>query len=250
MKITHQYLFDLINEELNKTLEEENIDEGVLDYLKGAGQSAGGKIADTGKAIKNKVGQVAGDIKNAGMTASVKADVQKAVQESGLMAQKFTKIFKDLLHRADALRMDDEVNQIKKELGALQTYQETAARGLDQTTSAAIDDVKPAEVAPTQEPKAEPVVQQPDTSPSTVQEPIAPTKPVSPKQKKKTTVKQPTTKQPTPPKQKQMSLQDLTDAYRAAGNRKDVAAKNLGITPEEFSRRVLAAKSNKGKTNK
>lgn len=135
MKISHEQIRTLVLKEIESL--PQDIREGVLDYLKGAGQSAGGKIADTGRSIakavgdkataaKNKVGQVAGDIKNAGAVASLKGDVQKAVQESGMAMERFKSTFTDLLARAQSLRLDDEEQVIKSELGAIEQYQMNA----------------------------------------------------------------------------------------------------------------------------
>lgn len=133
MKITQEQLRQIVAEELESQLQE-----GVFDYLKGAGKAAGGKVADTGKsvanaisnkanAVKNKVGQVAGDIKSAGATSSLKADIQKTAQDAGMQIQGLIDRFTDLLARAQSMRMEEEESIIKAELQALRNYQETAA---------------------------------------------------------------------------------------------------------------------------
>lgn len=135
MKITRQELNKLVMEEIDKL--DPELREGVLDYLKGAGGAAATKASDTGKsiakavgdkatAVKNKVGQVAGDIKNAGAVASLKGDVQRAVQESGMAMERFKNTFTDLLARAQALRLNDEEETIKAELNAIEQYQMNA----------------------------------------------------------------------------------------------------------------------------
>jgi hypothetical protein len=136
MKITRQDLHKLVLQEVEKL--PPDIREGVMDFLKGAGGAAAGKASDTGKSIakavgdkataaKNKVGQVAGDIKNAGAVASLKADVEKASQEAGMQIQGLYDRFTDLLARAQSLRLEAEEKVIKAEMQALKNYQETAA---------------------------------------------------------------------------------------------------------------------------
>lgn len=136
MKISHQELQNIILNEVKNL--PEDIREGVLDYLKGAGGAAADKAGATGKSIanavkdkataaKNKVGQVAGDIKSAGQQASLKADVQKASQEAGMAIEGLIGKFTDLLARAQSMRMEAEEKEIKAELQALRNYQETAA---------------------------------------------------------------------------------------------------------------------------
>lgn len=150
MKVTTEQLMRLVAEEIENL--DPDLQEGIMDYFKGAGGAAGSKASSTASSVgssianraksvasgvgnaatsaKNKVGQVAGDIKNAGATSSLKADVQKAIQQSGVQVQTLMKTFRDLLARAQSLRLSDEEQQIKSELQALQTYQETAAAGL------------------------------------------------------------------------------------------------------------------------
>ena len=162
MKITQEQLKNLILEEFEK-IDQQTLEEGVFDYLKGAGQSAGSKAGDLGKAVakqvndkatavKNKVGQVTGDIRTAGATASLKGDLQRAIQQSGMMVEKFKNQFTDLLARAQSLRLDDEEGQIKSELQALQTYQETASKSIHPETAT----VSKPELGTTQAPKQSP----------------------------------------------------------------------------------------------
>jgi len=154
MKITQKDLLKLVDEETDKIIKE-----GFLDRLKGSGTNAGSKVADAGRSVANKVsntakagaksvgdkfkaasdkvGQVAGDINHAGKTSSLKADLQKAIQESGMMVEKFTKTFSDLHARAQSLGLHDEEQQARTELAALNTYQSTASQGLDKPTSTA-----------------------------------------------------------------------------------------------------------------
>lgn len=148
MKITRENLYKIILSEVNNLSPE--LQEGVLDYLKGAGGAAAGKASDTGKSIaksvsdkataaKNKVGQVAGDIKSAGQQASLRADLSKATQEAGMQIEALISKFRDLLARAQSMRMDAEEQEIKAELQALQTYQETAAADMSARGGADMD---------------------------------------------------------------------------------------------------------------
>ena len=136
MKITNRELQKIVLEEVEKLQPE--LQEGVLDFLRGAGKSAGGKASSVGKsiaksvgdkatAVKDKVGQVAGDIKTAGSVASLRGDLQRAAQEAGQQVEKLIEVFNTLLARAQSLRLDQEENEIKTELAALKNYQQTAA---------------------------------------------------------------------------------------------------------------------------
>ena len=87
MKVTQEFLKQVIKEEIEAEMKEGNLDEGVLDFMKSLGGQAGAAAAQKGRDIKQKIGQkvgqataaVGGAVQKA-KTASLDADMQKQLQ--------------------------------------------------------------------------------------------------------------------------------------------------------------------------
>lgn len=120
MKIKVNDIENLIFEEINR------VDEGVFDALRGGSKELG-----------RKIGSAAKDIKTAGQKSSLQADLNKLTQRAGQTIQMLSRQFEDLQGRAQALGLDNELQQIKTELNALDNYMRTAASngGLNQSTN-------------------------------------------------------------------------------------------------------------------
>ncbi len=117
MKITQQQLKQIINEEIQKMVEEDNLEEGFLDFLKGAGgtaaSQAGGAVKRAGQAVAAK----AGEIKKAGQTASVKADIPKLINKATKELQKIGSDLLNLQQRASSLGVTLELDEIEGLIG-------------------------------------------------------------------------------------------------------------------------------------
>lgn len=117
MKITQQQLKQIINEEIQKMAEEGNLEEGLLDFLKGAGGTAatqaGGAVKRAGQAVAAK----AGEIKKAGQTASVKADIPKLINKATKELQKIGSDLLNLQQRASGLGVDIELDEVEGLIG-------------------------------------------------------------------------------------------------------------------------------------
>jgi len=117
MKITQQQLKKIINEEIQKMVEEDNLEEGFLDFLKGAGgtaaSQAGGAVKRAGQAVAAK----AGEIKKAGQTASVKADIPKLINKATKELQKIGSDLLNLQQRASSLGVTLELDEIEGLIG-------------------------------------------------------------------------------------------------------------------------------------
>jgi len=106
MKITQQQLKQIINEEIQKMVEEDNLEEGFLDFLKGAGgetaSQVGGAVKKAGQAVAAK----AGEIKKAGQTASVKKDVARSLQSIKAAVDNSQASLEQLARRAAELKLN------------------------------------------------------------------------------------------------------------------------------------------------
>ena len=105
MKISHKDLVAIVTKEVN------GLHEGVLDQLRG-------RLGD--------IGSKSGNNKQAGDTASLDGDLERASQKVALQVQQSIKTFTDLLARAQSMRLQEQEQRIKNELQALKTYQRTA----------------------------------------------------------------------------------------------------------------------------
>ena len=105
MKISHKDLVALITKEVS------GLHEGVLDQLRG-------RLGD--------IGSKSGNNKQAGDTASLDGDFERASSKIALQIQQSLKVFKDLLTRAQSMNLQQQEVEIKKEIQALGDYQRTA----------------------------------------------------------------------------------------------------------------------------
>lgn len=128
MKVTQQQLKQIINEEIQKMAEEGNLEEGFLDFLKGAGGKAagdaGGAVKRAGQAVAGaaqRAGQAvagkAGEIKKAGQTASVKADIPKLINKATKELQKIGSELLNLQQRATDLGVTLELDEVESFIG-------------------------------------------------------------------------------------------------------------------------------------
>ena len=263
MKITIKELLDIVEQETDKAIRENKMDEGALDFLKGAGKSVGGKAASVGKSaigagksavqsvsdkeksVGNKVGQVASDAKNAGASASLQGDITKAVQESGMMIQKFTQQFQDLLARAQALHMNDLEQEVKSELQALETYMQTAGKTSGSSVApASVDSPKlapktnPASVdLPAMKSKPAPIdLPAMKTNPASVDLPPLPSKKTNDAPLDWTSGSKKPKKPPAKQSNKKAGITKdmIKKAYSDSGNNPRATAKKLGLTLDQI----------------
>src|SRR3990167_4502393 len=113
-----------IDEELLEHLQEEKIKEGVWDALKGAGGELG-----------RKVKSAAGDIAQAGKSASIRGDLNKLAQ------------------RAQNLGMEAEAQSAKNEIQALTDYMRNASRSSLGSMGSNVPTQKKPNIPPTQNKK-------------------------------------------------------------------------------------------------
>ena len=110
MKVTQEFLKQVIKEEIEAEMKEGNLDEGVLDFMKSLGGQAGAAAAQKGRDIKQKIGQkvgqataaVGGAVQKA-KTASFDADMQKQLQLIGTEIQNTFKKIDSLYKRYNKL---------------------------------------------------------------------------------------------------------------------------------------------------
>lgn len=99
MKITQADLKKLINEEIEKMLESDEVDEGILDALRGATKKVAGDVGGVAKKAATAVGQKASaaagavkqygsDVAKAGRLSSAKADLEKVSNEIEMLKSK------------------------------------------------------------------------------------------------------------------------------------------------------------------
>ena len=101
MKISKEYLKHIIKEEVDVMIQEGELDEGALDFMKSLGGQAAGAVKGVaqkaGSAVAGKVGKAAGAVKGAAQkagaavggavdkakNASLEADLKKQMQVIG-----------------------------------------------------------------------------------------------------------------------------------------------------------------------
>lgn len=147
MKVSQEYLKQVIKEEVDMMIQEGELDEGALDFMKSLGGQAAGAVKGmaqkAGSAVAGKVGQAVGAVKGAAQkagaavggavdkakTASLEADVNKQFQAIGQEISGTFKKFNGLMKRAQSLKavnpqlvdklykVDQMLAQVAKEVG-------------------------------------------------------------------------------------------------------------------------------------
>ena len=80
--------------------------------------------------LGRKVKSAAGDITQAGRSSSLRADLNKLVQNSSQQAQNFIKQFEEISLRAQNLGLESESQTAKNEIQALTDYMQNSSVGL------------------------------------------------------------------------------------------------------------------------
>ena len=80
--------------------------------------------------LGRKVKSAAGDIAQAGRSSSLRADLNKLVQNSSQQVQNFIKQFEEISLRAQNLGLENEVQTAKNEIQALTDYMQNSSVGL------------------------------------------------------------------------------------------------------------------------
>jgi uncharacterized protein YoxC len=165
MKVTKEYLQQVINEEIQQMIEEGEIDEGVLDALKGAGSAIAGKLGGAaqavGKAVSSKAEAVsqavqaakvsaakhAQDIITAAKTASTKGDIQSTMSSLTSDVASASKALATLQAKAKQLAGVD-VSPLMASLNQVTAQMQTITKQLSAAPAAATAPAD-AEAAPT-----------------------------------------------------------------------------------------------------
>lgn len=243
MKLTSQQLLEIIEKELGG-ISEEFLQEGFFDSIKGAAGEAGNKIKNTATAVKNKVGQVAGDIKNAGAQASLKADVKNTSQQAKNQVSNLVQHFSSLLSRAEKLNMTVEIKELQAEIQALKNYTETTTKETEDTydeppeaTSAPVATNAPRGIdLPPMPPKSSP-------SPVDMSEPGKPFDWRSDKARQQTSATPSSTKSTSKPSQKpkiktKMDKDHVMNLIKKYGTNSKKIEKLTGLTHNEIVRLI------------
>lgn len=122
MKVSKEYLQQVIKEEVDLMIQEGELDEGALDFMKSLGgtaaRSMSGGLKKAGSAVAGKVGQAGASVKGAAQragaavggamdkakAASLEADVNNQFKAVGQEISNTFKKFNVLMKRAQALK--------------------------------------------------------------------------------------------------------------------------------------------------
>lgn len=148
MKVTREYLNQLITEEINQMIENGELDEGFFDALGGAASAVGSKIAKTGAAagpaiagaarkgveaikagISGLASSVSGfskEIVTAAQTASTKADAVSVIGTVGESINASVSSLKEIQKRSKQLKLDYDFGPIINSLETVNKRLESA----------------------------------------------------------------------------------------------------------------------------
>jgi|TARA_R110000824_G_scaffold258494_1_gene447462 hypothetical protein len=93
MKLTESYLRTLVQEEIQQMISDGELDEGILDFIKGSTGKVGGDIAKKVGADIEKVKKYGAGIARSGQMASLAADLKKSSAATKKLYFRIKKLF-------------------------------------------------------------------------------------------------------------------------------------------------------------